>query len=68
MTEVAPSETPTEDHAELLDEQVEEGELPPIRMPIVDKAYEEVTRIVESFSWKNFQKNDKDYKASFGSE
>ena len=55
MTEVAPSETPTEDHAELLDEQVEEGELPPIRMPIVDKAYEEVTRIVESFSWKNFQ-------------
>ena len=68
MTEAAPSEAPTIDDAEQQEEQVEEGELPHIRMPIVDKAYEEVTRIVESFSWKNFLKNDKDYKASFGSE
>ena len=37
-------------------------------MPIVDKSYEEVTRIIESFAWKNFLKNDQDYKASFGCE
>ena len=37
-------------------------------MPIVDKAYEEVTRIVESFAWKNFKKNDEEYKAAFGSD
>ena len=42
--------------------------MPPIAMPIIDKQYEEVTRIIESFAWKNFLKNDKDYKAAFGSE
>ena len=37
-------------------------------MPVVDKAYEAVTRITESFAWKNYQRNDTEYKASFGSD
>lgn len=37
-------------------------------MPVVDKAYEAVTRITESFAWKNYQRNDSEYKASFGSD
>lgn len=37
-------------------------------MPIVDKAFEEVTRVTESFAWRNFLKNDSDYKATFGCE
>ena len=66
-TEAAPSEAPTEQEEEEKVEEFDE-ELPPIRMPIVDKAYEEVTRIIESFAWLNYQKNDTDYKATFGSE
>jgi len=42
--------------------------MPPVGMPVIDKQYEEVTRIAESFAWKNFLKNDQDYKAHFGSE
>jgi len=37
-------------------------------MPVLDKAFEEVTRITESYAWQNFEKNDADYKATFGSE
>ena len=37
-------------------------------MPKIEKAYEEVIRITESFAWKNFLLNDKQYKATFGSE
>jgi len=37
-------------------------------MPIIEKAQEEVSRITESFAWKNFLLNDKDYKATFGSD
>ena len=68
-TEAAPSEAPTEEMNDE-EEKVEEfdEELPPIKMPIVDKAYEEVTRIVESFAWRNYLKNDSDYKATFGAE
>ena len=43
-------------------------ELPPVNMPKIEKAYEEVIRITESFAWKNFLLNDKEYKATFGSE
>ena len=66
-TEAAPSEAPTEQEEEQKIEEFDE-ELPPIRMPIVDKAYEELTRIIESFAWMNYLKNDQDYKATFGSE
>ena len=37
-------------------------------MPIVDKAFEEVTRVTESFAWRNHLKNDADGKAQYGSE
>ena len=37
-------------------------------MPVLEKAYEQVTRITDSYAWQNFQKNDQDYKATFGSE
>lgn len=37
-------------------------------MPIVDKQYEPLTRIIDSFAWRNFLKNEQDYKATFGSE
>ena len=37
-------------------------------MPIIEKAQEEVSRITESFAWRNFISNDNDYKATFGSD
>ena len=37
-------------------------------MPKVEKADEEVLRITESFAWRNYLLNDKEYKATFGSE
>ena len=66
-TEAAPSEAPTEE-INPEEESKEEESLPSIGMPILDKQYEPVLRIIDSFAWKNFLKNDKDYKASFGSD
>ena len=49
-------------------EEASEEELPPVKMPTVEKADEEVFRITESFAWRNYLLNDKEYKATFGSE
>ena len=40
----------------------------PLRTPQVTRAYGELTRVVESFAMKNFAKNEKEYKATNGSE
>ena len=37
-------------------------------MPQTLKSFEEVTRILDSYAWLNYLKNDKDYKAMFGSD
>jgi len=37
-------------------------------MPIIEKGLDEVNRITESFAWRNYVKNDIDYKATFGAE
>lgn len=46
MTE---SEAATETQS--ITNEEDDEELPAIRMPVLDKAYEEVTRITESYAW-----------------
>ena len=64
----AAAEESKQDPDEVSSKKEEVEELPPVNMPKIEKAYEEVIRITESFAWKNFLLNDKQYKATFGSE